>query len=259
MTRAPMTRAPITCALAVALLLVAAPARAARVVSLNLCADQFLLLLAPDQAEAVSTLARDPSLSVVAEAAARVPEVRADAEAVLRLHPDLVLAGPYGAQTTLALLERRGLRVERLDIPQDFAGIRAVTRQAASVLDVPARGEALLADMDARLAAVRPGPKLRAVMLEARGYVAAPGTLADAVLRAAGLVDAGRGGRPGLEALAAHPPDLLVTATAPAYPSMATDVVRHPVLAGIPRREVPPALMLCGGPWTARAVEMLAR
>jgi iron complex transport system substrate-binding protein len=195
----------------------------------------------------------------MAAAAANVAQVRADAEAVLRLHPDLVLAGPYGAQTTLALLERRGVRVERLDMPQDFAAIRVLTRRVAAVLGVTARGEAALAAMDARLAAVRPHPPVRAVMLEARGYVAPPGTLADAVLRAAGMVDAGRGGRPGLEALAARPPELLVTATAPEFPSMATDVVRHPALAGIPRREVPPALLLCGGPWTARAVEMLAR
>jgi iron complex transport system substrate-binding protein len=250
-------------ALAVALLLLATPARAARVVSLNLCADQFLLLLAPEQALAVSTLARDRSLSVMAAAADHVPEVRADAEAVLRLRPDLVLAGAYGAQTTLALLESRGLRVERLDMPQDFAGIRALTRRAASVLGVAARGEALLADMDARLTAIRSHPPVRppvrAVMLEARGYMAAPGTLADAVLRAAGLVDTGGGGRPGLEALVANLPDLLVTATAPEFPSMATDVVRHPALAGIPRREVPPSLLICGGPWTARAVEILVR
>jgi iron complex transport system substrate-binding protein len=249
-------------ALAVALLLVVTapqPAGAARVVSLNLCADDYLLLLAPEQAVAVSVLAADPALSVVAAAARRVVAVRADAEAVLALRPDLVLAGPYGAQTTLALLERRGMRVERLGLPQDFPAIAAETRWVATLLGEPARGAALLADMQARLDAVpwrRPQP---AVFLGARGYVAGPGSLADAVLRAAGLVNSGRAGQPGLEALAAHPPDLLVTATAPDYPSMATDLLRHPALAGIPRREVAPALLVCGGPWTARAVTVLAR
>jgi iron complex transport system substrate-binding protein len=253
-----LIRAPIL-ALAAALLLAARPVAAARVVSLNLCADEFLLLLAPGQAVAVSMLATDPSLSVVAAAARRVPAVRADAEAVLEWHPDLVLAGPYGAQTTLALLERRGMRVERLGQPQDFAAIRAETRRAAALLGVPARGEALLAEMQVHLdaAARRPGP--RAVFLEARGYVAGPGSLADAVLRAAGLSNAGIGGQPGLEALAAHPPDLLVTASAPRFPSMATDLLQHPALASIPRREVAPALLACGGPWTALAVTELAR
>jgi iron complex transport system substrate-binding protein len=235
------------------------PAGAARVVSLNLCADDYLLLLAPEQAVAVSVLAADPALSVVAAAARLVAPVRADAEAVLALHPDLVLAGAYGAQTTLALLERRGMRVERLDQPQDFAAIAAQTRLVAALLGEAARGEAMLAAMRARLAAVPPRAARRAVFLEARGYAAQPGSLADAVLRAAGLADAGYSGQPGLEALVAHPPDLLVTATAPDFPSLATDLLAHPALAGMPRREVAPALLVCGGPWTARAVTVLAR
>ena len=235
------------------------PASAARVVSLNLCTDEFLLLLAPEQAVAVSVLATDPSLSVVAAAARRVPGVQVDAEAVLDLHPDLVLAGLYGARTTLPLLERRGVRVERLGMPQDFAAIRAETRRAAALLGEPARGEALLAEMQARLDSVPPGSGRRAMMVQARGYVAGPESLADAVLRAAGFAVAGNGGRPGLEALAMHPPDLLVTTTAPDFPSMATDLLRHPALARIPRREVSPALLLCGGPWTAGAVTALAR
>jgi len=238
--------------------LAAYPAAAARVVSLNLCADDFLLLLAPEQAVAVSVLAADPSLSVVAAAARHVAAVRADSEAVLALHPDLVLAGPYGAQTTLALLERRGLRVERLGLPQDFAAIRAETRRVAALLGVPARGEALLADMQARLEAARQPRTQRAVFLEARGYVAGPGSLADSVLRAAGFADAGQAGRPGLEALVAHPPDLLVTASAPDFPSMATDLLAHPALTALPRQTVAPALLACGGPWTARAVSTLA-
>jgi iron complex transport system substrate-binding protein len=239
--------------------LLAWPAEAARVVSLNLCADDFLLLLAPEQAVGVSRLAADPTLSVVAAAARAVPAVRADAEDVLNRHPDLVLAGPFGAQTTLALLERRGLSVERLPLARDFAAIRAVTRQAAAALGVPERGEALLARMQARLDAVAPRPGPRAVFLQPRGYVAGPGTLADAVLHAAGLTNAGVGGTPGLEWLATHPPDLLVVEDAPRFPSLATDLLRHPALAGIPRLEVAPALLACGGPWTARAVTALAR
>ena len=245
-------------AAALVLALTAPPARASGIVSLNLCTDQFLMLLAPDRVVALSPLARDPALSVVAEAAGRMPWVRPDAEAVLRLHPDLVLAGPYGAQTTLAALEGRGVPVVRTRLPESFDEIRAETRRLASILGAPARGEALLAAMDARLREVPRRLPVRALPLEARGYTAAAGSLEDAVLRAAGLVNAGAGARLGLEQVAAHPPDLLVISQAPDYPSLATDMLRHPVLQGIPRRSLPPSLLVCGGPWTAEAVSLLA-
>ncbi len=237
------------------LFLVAFPA-SARIVSLNLCTDQYLLALAPARAAAVSFLARDPTLSVMTEAAARVPVVRADAEAVLALRPTLVLAGPWGARATLAALERRGVPVERIDPPVDFAGIRATTRRLGNLLGADDRAEALLAEMEAGLD--RPKASGRAIALEPRGLTAGPSSLRDAVLRVAGLTNAADGRAMSLEALARMPSVLLVVAPPPPTPSRATEFLGHPLLARHPRREVPAALTVCGGPWTARAVALLA-
>ncbi|MBN9564205.1 MAG: ABC transporter substrate-binding protein [Alphaproteobacteria bacterium] len=243
------------------LVVLAAPAQASqRVVSLNLCTDQMLVMLAPDQVAALSPLARDPTLSIVAKQAASMPVTRASAEAVLRLHPDLVLAAPYGAQTTLGLLEEQGIKVQRIDLPTDFSGIRAQTRKLAALLGVPARGEALIATMDAKLAALKPPDHpVRALVWQPRGYTAGPGSLADAVLRAAGLTDIGTGRQVGLEALLQLRPDLLVLPVPARSPSLATELLDHPATAGIPRRFIPPALTICAGPWTADAAVMLDR
>jgi iron complex transport system substrate-binding protein len=244
-----------------ALLLLSTPASAGqRVVSLNLCSDQLLVLLAPEQVAALSPLARDPTLSFVAARAAALPVVRSSAEAVLRLHPDLVLAGAFGAQTTVALLAREGVPVWRLDMPQDFAAIRDQTMLLAGRLGVPQRGAALIAAMEATLRAVPPAAhRITAVAWEPRGYTAGPGTLMDAVLRAAGLTNASDGRRLGLEGLLRHPPDLLVVPLAPDYPSLATEMLNSPSVAAIPRRALPPSLTICAGPFTARAVAMLAQ
>lgn len=233
---------------------------ATRVVSLNLCTDQMLVLLAPEKTAALSILARDPALSFVAAQARALPIVRPSAEAVLRLRPDLVLAGPYGAQTILGLLEQHGVRVLRLDLPRDFAGIRSFTRSLATELDAPDRGEVLIAAMDLTLAEppARPHP-VSAVAWQPRGYTAGPDSLMQAVFRAAELTNASHGQRLTLEALIRHPPDLLVVSGRPAFPSLATDLLDHPSLAGIPRRVVPSALTICAGPFTARAVALLAR
>ncbi len=230
------------------------------VVSLNLCTDQMLVLLAPTKVAALSPLARDPALSFVAQAAADLPIVRASAEAVLRLHPDLVLAATYGAQTTLALLQQEGTPVLRIDLPQDFNGIREQTRLLARVLGVPQRGEALLEAMDAELSDLPRHPQeRRALVWEPRGLTAGPGSLMDAVLRSAGLINASDGRHVGLEALLRRPPDLLVVPAAPEFPSLASALLDHPALAGIRRRAVFPALTLCAGPFTAQAAVLLAQ
>lgn len=230
------------------------------VVSLNLCSDQMLVLLAPEKVAALSPLARDPALSFVAAQAARLPTVRPSAEAVLRLHPDLVLAGAYGAQTTLALLEQEGVPVWRLSMPQDFDAIREQTRLVAARLGVPDRAATLISGMDATLRAVLlPAHRVTALAWQPRGYTEGPGTLMDAILRAAGLTDVGNGRPVGLEALLRHPPDVLVVPPDSAYPSLATDLLESPATGDIPRRVLPTPLTICGGPFTAHAVALLAQ
>ena len=103
-----------------------------------------------------------------------------------------------------------------------------------------------------------PVPPRTALVWGARGWTSGPGTLTNAVLTEAGLVNAAQGGQVGIEQLLAHPPQLLVTADAPAMPSLATDLLQHPALAGLARRTLPPSWLICGGPWTALAVHALA-
>jgi len=231
-----------------------------RVVSLNLCTDQMLVLLAPEKVVGLTQLVRDPALSFVARQAASLPVVRPSAEAVLRLHPDLVLAAPFGAQATVAVLAALGLNVLRVGLPSDFAGIRAETRRLAAALGVPRRGEALISAMDETLASLPPPLARRtAIAWETRGYTSGPGTLMDAVLRAAGLTNVGNGRPLGREALLRDPPDLLIVPDVPDFPSLATAIFDDPALARIRRRALPPALTLCAGPFTARAASILAR
>jgi iron complex transport system substrate-binding protein len=150
--------------------------------------------------------------------------------------------------------------VLRIALPQDFTGIRQMTRVVATALGVPQRGEALLAAMDARLAALpHPDRAERALVWEPRGFTAGPGSMMDAVLHAARLDNASDGSPVSLETLLRRPPDLLVVPTDPAYPSLATTLLDHPALAGLPRRAIPPALTLCAGPFSAEAAALLAR
>ncbi|MGE3065594.1 MAG: ABC transporter substrate-binding protein [Hyphomicrobiaceae bacterium] len=264
--------------LAIAALAVALPARAAdaprRIVSLNLCVDQILIdLVAKSRIAALTHLATDASVSAIPEAARGYPFTHGTAEEVIRLDPDLVISQAYSMPATVDLLRRLGRRVEVVPLPQTFADVRALVRRIAQLVGEEARGEALVRRFDDRLAAAAKAaqgqPQRTALIYQIGGLVSAAGTIVDEALEAAGFVNmAGRytltrSGRLPMEELVAHPPDLLVLATAPDdYPTAVADNLRHPVVRRIMRRHasvlLPWPLWLCGTPHIADAVERLA-
>ena len=154
-----------------------------RIVSLNLCTDQILVDLVPRQRiAAVSHLAADPLVSAVAEKARGIPWTRGEAEVVLSYAPDLVIAGEYTTPATVALLERLGLKVMKVPLASDIAGLRAVTYQIADAVGARDAADALLAEFDRRLRAVTVPhvPNMpTAVVYQVNGLAAGPGSLAD--------------------------------------------------------------------------------
>ena len=244
-----------------------------RIVSLDLCTDQLLIELVPrEQIAAVTFMAAQANLSAIPERARGIPITHGGAEDVLRLDPDLILAGPFGVRGTVDLLQRLGRRVVIVQQPQELAGVREAVRTVAQAVGEPAKGEALIADFDRRLAAVgrrEEGREPAAVIYQIGGSVSGPGSLADAALAAAGFRNAAtgyrltRGGQVPLELLLADPPDLLVLSSAPGqYRTVLADNLRHPAIAILRREhasiEVPWRYWLCGTPHIVEAVEKLA-
>jgi len=193
----------------------AAPSLAApRMVSLDQCADQYVLAMAP-RADIVglSTRARNDD-SYLKNAAQGLPERRATAESVLAARPDVVVRYWGGDARLVSDLERRGVRVLTIDDATDFAGVRADIRRIARGLDEPAAGERLVAGMDAELAAARGAGATRGVYyFTSGGDTLGPGTLVDSMIRAAGFTNLAT--RPGWGAISAErlvmaPPSLFV-------------------------------------------------
>lgn len=208
-------------AVVVALAGSAAEARPLRVMSITACADQLVLALVPPaQITSVTWLSRDPQTSIMAQAAAGVPINHGLAEDVLKDHPDLVIAGTYTSPTTRALLKKLRVPMLELGATNSFDDVRSQTRAVAAAVGAPARGEQLIAQMDATLQqlAAHPGPPVRVAAWDGGGFAAPPGSMYDALLQAAGArnVAAERGGPvsggggPSVERLLAARPDLLV-------------------------------------------------
>ena len=240
---------------------------ASRIVSLDYCADQFVLGLA--DRERILALSPDAGkdFSYLRAEAAGLPTVRPRAEDVLALQPDLVVRSYGGGPRAPAFFERAGLPVLQMDFAPDIEAVRDRIRQAAAALGVPTRGEALIAGMDARLARARAQSRGgRALYLAPSGVAAGAGTFVHHLIEEAGLdnFDDGRGWSAiPLERLAYETPDVHAV---PRFDKTDHNVVwtpfRHPVAvrrvrAG-PTIPIDGATTSCGGWFLADAVEALA-
>lgn len=252
-----------------------APQKPQRIVSLNVCVDQLLLLLVDRRRIAALTqFATDRDWSNMPEAARGFRTTHGRAEEVMPLAPDLVIGGEYSAPDTIALLRRVGQRVEVMRLANSIEGVRAGMRWMGAIVGEPDEAEALVADLDRRLAAVAaavpPGPRPVLAFYNTSGYTAEPGTLADDVIRLAGFENlAGRlglriGGRLNLEHVATTRIDALIAIdTSETSASRAVETVQHPALARLAARRpfdaIPGRLWTCETPFVAEAAERLAR
>jgi iron complex transport system substrate-binding protein len=230
------------------------------VISLDYCADQFVLGLA-DRAQilAVSPDARRP-FSALREAAEGVRQVRPSLESVLALRPDLVVRSYGGTPDVAARLQALGVPVVQLGWPQDVADVAAELTRVAVALGNPEAGTLAVAALPAPAS----GDPVPALYLSSGGATAGEGTLIAAMMTHAGLAPAGGHGwqRRGLESLLAEPPAALVYAdfgdatrpwTAAGHP------VASRVLAGVPAVAVPGAWVGCTALHTGAAITAMAR
>lgn len=240
-----------------------------RIVSLYLCADQYLLALAdPGQIVALSRFARDPVMSAGAARAATVPITGGSAEEVLTLRPDLLLTSSGRAPAVLARMNDRSVPTLKLKTAQSYAEIQARIREVAAAVGHPDRGEAMIARMDARLARIShsAGRGRVAAYYQRRGYLTGGGTLVDELMQRVGLRNlATRIGRPALSRLSleqivrARPDFLLVESSTDRVTDQGTEMLHHPALSGIARLRLPQAWTVCGSADYVSAAESLAR
>jgi iron complex transport system substrate-binding protein len=245
-----------------------APHRPQRIVSLNLCADQYLLALADrSQIAGLSPNVADPELSAAAAQAAGLHVMGASAEEVLAMAPDLLVDMPGGPSRVAMALSGRRYRLLELPPADSYAEIVAQIREVAAAIDQVPRGEALIARMNRDLAALpRRSDHPVVAYYQRRGYLTGTGTLIDDLMHRLGLRNlAARLGRPALarlsleELIAARPDYLIVESNADHVADEGTEMLHHPVLDGIPRLHLPQSWTVCGGPAYVLAARSLAQ
>jgi iron complex transport system substrate-binding protein len=246
-----------------------------KIVSLNLCTDQLAMLLAGEgQLYSVSHLASDRGASVLADKTGAYVVNHGLAEEVFLMQPDLILVGSYTTRATVDLLKRLGFRVEEFAPETSFNEIRMNILRMGGLLGQEAKAEAMVRAMDERLARIeenskaKPGDAPTIGLYYANQLTSGSGTLAGDAVNHAGLVNLGEKlGMQGtqklpLEQLVMSKPDLVAAHNAYLAPALAYEAQLHPAFrtmtAGGKLIDIPDKYWICGGPFTADAVQLLA-
>jgi iron complex transport system substrate-binding protein len=244
-----------------------------RIASINLCTDQLLVTLAdPAQILGLSPYSRDRARSWDAAKAAQFPKLSGEAEDVLVLRPDVVVAGRFTKRATRELLKEKGLRVVEFDAARSLDDVKKQIRQMGDLVQHPDRAAAEIKRMDTAIAHAREvvsRKPYRVLALSRRGWVSGGDSLTSSLLATAGLSNAAAdlgfklGGFASLEAIVSLKPDFLLVSDAGDF---AEDEGRafmlHPALERLypasKRLVIPEKLTVCGGPRLSEALDRLA-
>lgn len=221
---------------------------AARVASLNLCTDEYLLLLArPQEVVSVSYLSQDRLESPLWRTAQAHKGNRGSIEEVIALRPSMVLTMGGGGRSTSLLARRLHLRALDLSYAGTLDEVERNLRIVATALGDASRADAWVGRIQ-HLRRTSPKRTIDAMWVSGSGDSLAPGSLGMQWLRLAGMQQRNlAGGRVTLETILTKPPKILVKSD---YRSgQMSDGARwltHPIV----RRSRSRQLLTDGRPWT---------
>ena len=165
-----------------------------RIASINLCTDQLLVTLAdPAQILGLSPYSRDRARSWDAVKAAQFPKLSGEAEDVLVLEPDVVVAGRFTKRATRELLKEKGLRVVEFDAARSLEDVKKQIRQMGDLVQHPDRAAAEIKRLDTAIAHAREvvsRKPYRVLALSRRGWVSGGDSLTSSLLATTGLSNA---------------------------------------------------------------------
>lgn len=250
------------------------------VASVNLCADQLVLLLAePEQILSLSNLSHDKAGSYFYSEARHFPVNRGNSEQILKLAPDVIIGGEFTTRYTLKLLDELGMRVETLPIPNTLEQMYENIESVALWLGRESSGKTIVAKLRERVerqqmqlatrrAELRNEASPSAAYYGPNGFTVGGGTLSGQVLELSGWQNTASSGgiefygTLPLESLIQLAPDALIDSpySADTY-SRGQQLLKHPALreSGLAPEviSIPSRQSTCAGPWTIDTLETL--
>jgi iron complex transport system substrate-binding protein len=232
-----------------------AASAALRVASLDLCADEYLLLLArPREIASVSRVSQDPSDSALWRQARHYPANQRGLESVIGTRPTLLLTMGGGGRATGLIAERLHVRTMMLRYPASIDEVEATMVRVARAFGDEHRADGWRRRLKRLKASSL--PQRDTIFLSSGGASMMAGSLGAQWMALAGFRQrALPNGKANLETLATHPPAILLRSTyRRAQPSFGQRWLDHPLA----RRSGAKMIDTDGRPWTCAGPMMVA-
>jgi len=245
-------------------------AQAPRAVSIDYCADQYLLALAgPEQIIAVSKSATDQH-SFYRERAVNVDKFNGTAEEILTMKPELVIA-TNGAYNVLSVLNYYEIKSVVPKSGNDPDTVYENLRLYAKALNRQAIAENMIDDYKKRVADLKKNhPRdITVAYLTPSGFTAGTGTFVDDIIKLAGLDSFAEKNKLqgwqslSLELMIKNPPDMIISSFFDQDDVHVShwSLTRHPrimeLMVNIPTVAVPGDLLSCSGLFSIEAAEYI--
>ena len=240
-----------------------------RVVSLDYCADQYVLKFVDRERILAISPEGTSDFSYMRDEAIGVPTVRPVAENVLILKPDLVVRSYGGGANAAAFFERAGIPVLNVRWTNTIDDVMANVERMATELGAEEKGRRVVGDMQARIESLRNQAEGQSTLyMTPGGATTGPGSLVHEVLLTAGLTNFQT--QPGwsslpLERLAYEEPDLVAASLFGAFTDYPDpwSPAKHPIaqrqLEQSQVAVLDGAWTACGGWFLVEAMEALAK
>jgi iron complex transport system substrate-binding protein len=195
---------------------------------------------------AVGQSTADPSLSNVADLAAKVPlKVGRNAEQVIAAKPHLVIATPFSNKDLVKQIQDAGIPLAVTDLQESIAGHDENIRLLAYMYGEEQKGEELIKEINEQLARIdavtaKQTKKPRVLFLQNNAYVSGDGSTGDGIIKRAGGINvATEAGIVGtkqisLESIIKMNPDFIILSDSPeTNPKGFEQLTANPALAEV--------------------------
>lgn len=246
-----------------------------RVVSLNLCADAYLMAFAkPEQILGLTQQSSDPTLSAFVEEASNFPVSGGRMSNIIEQHPDIIIINNYSPPPNKALMDRLGIKIVKLDAANSYQTARTEILQLGKAIHRLEAAKAYLAQLDKELEDAR-HTKLTympsIINYQRRGIVVGETHILDDIIQLAGAQNLGRDtgrtiGPMSLENLMRLQPDYVLSISENDEQTLkaqdrGSEILSHPALQKMFSAErhiyIPQNLTVCAGATTPKAVAHL--